>query len=123
MKPEEFIEQYETALAAHSWEAVSPLVHDDACVTFSDGSVYRGKAEVRRAFARNFAAISDEQYAISEVTWVARTAEIAIFLFHFSWQGLVNGRHSAGSGRGTSVLINDEGRWKLLVEHLGKQAL
>lgn len=122
MKPEEFVQEYEKALSSHGWEAVDPLIHDDASVTFSDGSAHRGKAEVKSAFERNFASIRDESYSISNVYWVIKTPEIAVFLFNFSWKGIVNGRSASGSGVGTSVLANDMGRWKLLVEHLGKHA-
>ena len=116
--PDEFIPLYERALALH-WQAVDPLVHDDACVTFSNGTVHVGKAAVQRAFESNFAAIADEKYRISNVRWVHRGSEIAVYLFDFNWSGRVGGRSASGSGRGTSVLHRDHDGWRLLVEHLG----
>src|SRR5688572_25359393 len=75
--PDEFIALYERALASQGWPAVDPLVHDDACVTFSNGTVHVGKAAVQRAFESNFAAIADEEYRISNMHWVHRGSEIA----------------------------------------------
>lgn len=121
MTPEEFVEEYEKALSAHGWDPVDHLIHEDASVTFSDGSVHKGKAEVKSAFERNFSAIKDEAYAISNVYWILKSSEIAVFLFNFNWEGLVNGRPASGSGCGTSVLTKDEGKWQLLVEHLGRK--
>jgi ketosteroid isomerase-like protein len=120
--PDEFIQLYERALASQRWDFVDPLVHDDACVTFSNGKVHIGKAAVQRAFEANFALISDEEYRVSNIYWVHRGTETAVYLFEFNWSGLIGGRPAKGSGRGTSVLQRDESGWRLLVEHLGPAA-
>lgn len=119
MHPEEFIQRYEQALGSQEWNQVEPLVHADACVTFSNGAVHKGKAEVGRAFARNFALIKDEQYSITDIHWVMKTAETAVYLFEFRWSGIINDQPASGGGRGTSVLVHENGAWQLLIEHLG----
>jgi ketosteroid isomerase-like protein len=120
---DEFTPLYERALASQRWQVVEPLIHDDACVTFSNGTVHVGKAAVQRAFEANFAAIANEEYRISNVRWVHRGAKIAVYLFDFNWSGRVGGRPASGSGRGTCVLHRDQDGWKLLVEHLGPAAI
>ena len=119
MQPEDFIYAYELALASQDWAQVEPLVHAEACVTFSNGSVHKGKAAVQKAFEHNFSLIKDEHYFMSNVHWVLKTAETAIYLFEFSWSGIIDGKSAQGAGRGTSVLINVDDRWQLLIEHLG----
>jgi ketosteroid isomerase-like protein len=121
MTPDDFVRRYEAALASQQWRAVDPLVHDDVCVTFSNGAVHKGKSAVRRAFEANFAAIEDEQYRISNIHWVLRLESFAAYLFDFQWSGRINGQEAHGGGRGTHVLVYDGG-WKLLVEHLGRGA-
>ena len=54
MNPEEFIISYETALGTQEWKVVAPLVADNVCVTFSDGTVHIGKENVQKAFEKNF---------------------------------------------------------------------
>ena len=122
MEPEDFLSSYESALAAQDWGYVSPLIHEDACVTFSNGQVLRGKGAIQGAFEKNFALIQDEQYAISDIRWVKKTAEFAVCLYTFHWSGLINGESASGSGRGTSVLVWERGKWFLLTEHLGPKA-
>ncbi len=120
VKAEDFIPLYEQAIATQDWAAVDPLIHENACVTFSTGTVHVGKPAVRRAFEQNFSAIADEEYRISNVHWVQRGADVAVYLFDFNWTGRINGRAASGSGRGTCVLRRtDEMGWRLLVEHLG----
>ncbi len=122
MNPDEFIQAYEQALATQNWMNVDPLVHENACVTFSNGTVHKGKHLVRKAFEGNFASIKDETYSISNVHWVIKAVETAVYLFEFNWSGLINDKPASGSGRGTSVLIKENDKWLLLVEHLGPKA-
>ena len=121
--PEDFISLYEQALATQEWATVDPLVHEDACVTFSSGTVHLGKPAVRAAFEENFSAIADEGYRISNVHWVKRDDDTAVYLFDFNWKGLIQGRPASGSGHGTCVIHRGrETGWQLLVEHLGPGA-
>lgn len=119
MNPEKFIQNYEQALASQDWSRVEPLVHKDACVTFSNGAVHKGKSAVKAAFEKNFSLIKDEEYSISNVHWVMKGNETAVYLFEFNWSGIINDKPATGSGKGTSVLVKENDQWKLLVEHLG----
>ena len=109
----------ERALATQDWSAVAPLVHPQACVTFSSGAVHEGKDAVGAAYARNFALIENEAYAISNLRWVRRDDTIAVYLFDFSWSGLIEAKPASGAGRGTAVIVREDGAWRLLAEHLG----
>lgn len=117
--PEDFVAAYGRALATQDWDVVAPLVHPQACVTFSSGAVHEGKDAVGAAYRSNFALIEDEEYAISNVRWLRRDATIAVYLFDFAWSGLIGGKPASGAGRGTAVIVADGGAWRLLAEHLG----
>lgn len=117
--PEEFVNCYEAALASQQWVQVEPLMHEDVCVTFSNGAVHTGVAAVREAFSGNFEIIKDEKYLVSDVHWAVKKESIAVYLFKYSWSGLINGMQTSGSGRGTATLVLDGDAWKLIAEHLG----
>ena len=121
MEPEDFLKIYESALAKQDWQFVSPLMHDDICVTFSDGQAYFGKKAVQKAFEKNFALIQDEDFSISDVYWVKKSVDFAVCLYNFQWSGLIGGQPVQGNGRGTSVFVMEEGKWLLLTEHLGRK--
>ena len=122
MTPDNFIPQYEQALASQQWSQVAPLIHEDACVTFSTGAVHRGKAAVQQAYEGNFSAIEGEHYQMHNVHWVKQTSDVAVYLFDFTWSGRIGGREAAGSGRGTAVIIRDGDAWQLIAEHLGPKS-
>lgn len=119
MNPEDFVRAYEKALASQGWNQVEPLVHPEVCVTFSNGTVHKGMDQVKAAFEKNFSLIKDETYSISNIHWVMKSSETAVYLFDFNWSGIINDKPASGSGRGTSVIVRDGDIWQLLVEHLG----
>jgi len=121
MQVKDFIQQYENALASQNWKNVEPLIAEGASVTFSNGAVHAGKAAVKAAFERNFELIKSEEYKIKNVRWLFTNESTAVYLFDFSWKGIVNDQLIGGEGIGTSVLIQEEGKWVLLTEHLGRK--
>lgn len=120
MDPDEFIRAYEAALATQDWNRVEPLVSHDVCVTFSNGTVYRGKNEVQRAFEGNFSKIKSEKYTMKTIDWLRKESGYAVYLFEFNWTGIIADVAVSGSGVGTSVIVREDENWKLLTEHLGK---
>lgn len=119
--PEDFIKQYEKALSTQSWEIVEPLIHSDCVATFTSGT-YRGKDQVEEIFRKNFELIQNEEYTISNVHWVIKEENYAVFTFNYHWSGLINGKQAEGGGRGTSVIVSTGDQWQLISEHLGPGA-
>lgn len=116
---DQFFRDYQAALATQDWAIVEPLIHPDACVMFSDGSVHEGRDAVGAAFRANFAAITDENYQLSNVRCLRRTSTFAVCIYDFAWTGRVGGRPARGAGRGSCVLVDDGNGYRLLLEHLG----
>ena len=121
MTPQDLMQAYEQALASQEWKNVEPLMHEDVCVTFSSGT-FKGTDEVRKVFEHNFSVIEDEEYSIENLHWAFAGRESAVCLYTFQWQGVINGQPASGGGRGTSVLVNEAGRWQIMAEHLGPHA-
>ena len=121
MSAQEHLKTYETALASQQWENIAPLMHPGICVTFNNGT-YKGIAEVEGAFRKTFDLIKDETYAISNIHWIRNDDALAVCLYNFHWSGIINGQEASGGGRGTSVLVYENGRWLILTEHLGPEA-
>ena len=121
MTPTERLQAYEKALATQKWENISPFIHPDICVTFSEGT-HKGITAVEAAFRKTFALIQDETYTLSNIHWIHSDENFAVCIYNFHWSGLINGQMASGGGRGTSVLVNEAGNWLILTEHLGPNA-
>lgn len=112
-----FMGGYERAANSHEIEQLAPLIAAEAVYWFSDGS-HRGRAAVLSAIEATFAAIREEDYRISDLEWITCGRDLAVCRYRFSWTGLVEGSPRSGEGRGTNVVINQDGRWLMLHEHL-----
>jgi ketosteroid isomerase-like protein len=115
--PAAFMAAYEQAASSHDLDRVMAMIAVDATYWFTDGS-YRGLAEIRSAIARTFAVIQDEVYEISGLQWLVLTAEHAVCRYRFRWRGVIDGQPCSGQGRGTNVLVRQDGAWKMQHEHL-----
>ncbi|MEW7289947.1 YybH family protein [Aquimarina sp. 2304DJ70-9] len=121
MNPEEFIKSYERALGTQDWNVVEHLVSENVSVTFSNGTIHIGKENVQKAFEKNFSLIKNEKYTVENIKWLVKDKKYAVYLFEFNWTGIIDGKSVSGNGIGTSVLIKENTRWKLLTEHLGRK--
>ncbi len=120
MTPDDFIRDYGEALKSQKWKNVEHLISNQACITFSTGDVHRGINNIQVAFENNFSKIKNEEFNIENVNWLMTDDKVAVYTFEFNWSGRVNDRIVNGKGHGTSVLIKEKNKWKLLTEHLGK---
>jgi ketosteroid isomerase-like protein len=118
--PDEFMRLYEQATQSHNLEATLALIDEEAIYLFSDQSTHAGKQAIEQALRHNFVTIQDETYRISNLTWIARSAEVAVCIYDFAWSGLINGQPASGSGRGTSVLQRHGESWRMIHEHLSR---
>lgn len=117
MTPIEFLRELERRTNTHRFEEVAPLLADNAVYWFNDGS-FQGKAAIKQAFEKTWAYIQDEHYALENVQWLVNDEHSAVCIYHFRWQGKVEGQFLQGMGRGTGVLQKVDGHWKVIHEHL-----
>ncbi|MGH3254455.1 MAG: YybH family protein [Streptosporangiaceae bacterium] len=115
--PTAFIRAYEQATNSHDIAQLAPLIASDAVYWFTDGS-HRGRGAVLAAISQTFATIRDEVYRINELEWISIDCSQAVCRYHFAWTGIVDGQARSGSGRGTNVLVKNDGAWQMLHEHL-----
>ena len=118
MSPAEFMRAYATAANRHDLEAMLEMIADDAIFWFSDRSSHVGKDAIARAIQINFDAIKNEEYRITDLTWLAESSDIAACVYEFHWSGEVAGKPASGGGRGASLLRRIDGQWRLAHEHL-----
>lgn len=120
MTPEFFIQQYEKALQSQQWEQVAPLIADFAQITFSTGKQLKGKTEISAAYRHNFSIIKNEKFLIENIEWIEKNEQWAVYTFSYQWQGIIGGATAGGKGIGMAVLKNENNRWILVAEQLGK---
>ena len=111
---------YERATNSHDIEATLALIDEGAIYFFSDESVHIGKPAIEKVLRRNFNSIEEETYSLDNLTWLVKSEKVAACIYDYSWTGLIKGEPAAGSGRGTTILHQGEGGWKVIHEHLSR---
>jgi ketosteroid isomerase-like protein len=117
MNIEQVLEAYIDATNSHQFDQVEKLLTDDAVYWFTSKTC-KGKAQIREYFENTWNLIHDEVYRIDQINWLAADEQAAACIYHYQWQGYINGVLRSGSGRGTNVFRKENGEWKIVHEHL-----
>ncbi len=115
----DFLNSYEVATNSHNFSNVAPLIVPDATYWFTDGT-HVGHESIQAAFENAWNTVKDEVYGIKDVQWIAASDTIASCVYTFTWQGLIDGKPRSGEGRGTNVLVKQDGKWQIVHEHLSR---
>lgn len=114
----EFLKRFEDASATGLFVNAAGMIHPNALFRFNDGDC-RGLEAIRHAFESTWAQdVKDERNYLSDIDVVSVDTNSAAATFHFNWSGV--GPHGPFQvvGRGTSLLVLQDGRLKVMVEHL-----
>jgi ketosteroid isomerase-like protein len=122
MSARDVLKAYEDRINRHDFALLTDLIAPDARFWFSDGS-HEGSDAVRVAFERTWQNLADETYWLDQHDWIAEGDTAATCLYRFNWKATIDGRTAAGSGRGTTVLRQRDGRWWIVHEHLSSAAI
>jgi hypothetical protein len=116
----EFLKRFEDASATGLFANVVGMIHPNALFRFNNGD-YHGLEAIQRAFESTWTHdVKDERYYLSDIEVVSVDTSSAAATFHFNWSGI--GPHGQFQivGRGTSLLVLQDGKLKVMVEHLSR---
>lgn len=118
MSYENVLQRYIHATNTHQFENVKQLLHPNAVYWFSDRTC-KTTHEIQSYFENSWDTIKDEVYSISDVHWLVTEENTATCIYTYHYEGLLNGKFVAGSGRATNVFVKiNEAEWKIIHEHL-----
>lgn len=112
------LERYIEATNTHDFQNVRQLLHPNAVYWFSDKTC-TSPEEIQAYFEHAWDLIKEEVYSAADVQWIAVDGNTATCVYHYRYEGYLQGKFVKGSGRATNVFIKDtELGWKLIHEHL-----
>lgn len=98
MNPEDVLNSYGMLINRHDFDLLKPMISEDAVFWFNDGS----------------------HSAIVDIRWLAKDERTAGCIYRFRWQAMVGGEVVSGGGRGTTLLREESGVWRIIHEHLSQ---
>ena len=118
----DFLDEFEELAALRDFDRLEPHIHADAVFRFNDGD-FVGLEAVRGAFEKTWQATAEaeeDRYYLSDIEVLTTDAASASATYTYHWEGRFGDQTFAIKGRGTRVLVKDEGRLKIMHEHLSR---
>lgn len=118
----EFLHRFEALAEKEDFEAIQDLIHERAFFRFNDGD-FNGREAVRGAFEKTWkgsAGVKKERFYLTDIEVLSVDAASATATYTYNWEGSMEGQSFRIQGRGTRVLVVEDGRLQIIHEHLSR---
>jgi len=115
-----FLNRFEDIAGAKKFDLIEDMIHDDGVFRFNDGD-FVGKQAIRGAFEKTWAGsakVESERFYLTDIQVVTSNASSATATYTYNWEGSVSGQTFQIKGRGTRVIVLEQGRMQIILEHL-----
>lgn len=117
-----FLRQFDELAGKKDFSLIADMVHERAFFRFNDGD-FVGRQAVKGAFERTWQSGSDvqnERFFLTDIVVLSADAASATATYTYNWEGVREGRQIRIQGRGTRVLIRQQGHLQIIHEHLSR---
>jgi ketosteroid isomerase-like protein len=97
------------------------MIHESAFFRFNDGD-FIGKSAIRAAFEKTWRGstnVKKERFHLTDIV-VLSVGTNASATYTYNWEGTMDGKAFQIRGRGTRVLVFEQGRPQIIHEHLSR---
>jgi ketosteroid isomerase-like protein len=118
----QFLNRFEEIAANENFDLLQDMIHDSAFFRFNDGD-FVGKQAVRGAFEKTWkgnAPVKKERFFLTDIQVLTVDGKSATATYTYNWEGSMDGRSFRIQGRGTRVLVTENGRLQIIHEHLSR---
>ena len=118
----QFLNRFEELAEKEDFDLIQGMVHEAAFFRFNDGD-FTGKPAVRAAFEKTWkgsAGVKKERFYLTDVQVLSADAASATATYTYNWEGSMDGKSFRVQGRGTRVLVVEDGRLQIIHEHLSR---
>ena len=116
----QFLNRFEELAEKEDFDLIQNMVHDNAFFRFNDGD-FVGKQAVRGAFEKTWkgsANVKKERFYLTDIQVLTVDGNSATATYTYNWEGSMDGRSFRVQGRGTRVLVLENGQLQIIHEHL-----
>lgn len=118
----DFLNRFELLAEKEDFDAIQPLIHEQAVFRFSDGD-FIGRPAIRAVFERTWkgsANVKKDRFYLSDIRVLSVDRATATATYTWHWEGRNDGQPFRIQGRGTRVLVVQDGRVQIVHEHLSR---
>ena len=118
----QFLNRFEQIAENENFDLLEDMVHDNAFFRFNDGD-FVGRQAVRGAFEKTWkgsANVKKERFFLTDIQVLTVDGRSATATYTYNWEGSMDGKPFRIQGRGTRVLVVENGRLQIIHEHLSR---
>ena len=118
----QFLDRFESLAGQEDFRRIEGMVHELAYFRFNDGD-FIGRDAVRAAFEKTWKGspgIRKERFYLTDVTVLSTDRATATVTYTYNWEGIVDEKPFRIQGRGTRVIVREDGRLQIIHENLSR---
>ena len=116
----QFLHRFDELAGKKDFSLISPMIHERAFFRFNDGD-FVGQQAVKAAFEsswRSGSEVQNERFFLTDIVVLSTDGASATATYTYNWEGVREGRPIRVQGRGTRVLVRQQGSLQIIHEHL-----
>jgi hypothetical protein len=118
----QFLHRFEALAEQEDFRTIEEMVHERAYFRFNDGD-FIGRQAVRAAFEKTWQGgpgIRKVRFFLTDITVLSTDRASASVTYTYNWDGVMEDKPFRIQGRGTRVLVREDGRLQIIHEHLSR---
>lgn len=118
----QFLNRFEELAEKEDFRLIQNMIHERAFFRFNDGD-FVGRPAVQAAYEKTWqggANIKKELFYLSDIVVLSTDHASATATYTYNWEGALDGKPFRIQGRGTRVLVKEQGRFQIIHEHLSR---
>ncbi len=119
----QFVNRFEELAEKEDFSLIRDMIHERAFFRFNDGD-FVGRQAVQDAFEKTWKSggsnIKKVRFYLSDIVILSTDRASATATYTYNWEGMQDGREFRIQGRGTRVLVKQQGRLQIIHEHLSR---
>lgn len=118
----QFLHHFEEVALHEDFELLRPMIDEQAVFRFNDGD-FVGLPAIQAVFEKTWRGdptVKKTRFYLSDIVVLTTDQRSASATYTYNWEGAQGGNSFKIQGRGTRVLVREEGRFRIVHEHLSR---
>jgi ketosteroid isomerase-like protein len=118
----QFLTHFEEVGMKEDFNLLRDMIDERAYFRFNDGD-FVGRSAIQAAFERTWRGdptVKKARFYLSDIVVLTTDQGSATATYTYNWEGSQSGREFKIQGRGTRVLLHENGKFRIVHEHLSR---
>ena len=118
----QFLNHFEEVALKEDFDLLEDMIDERAFFRFNDGD-FRGRAAIRAVFEKTWRgdpSVKKARFYLSDIVVLSTDQASACATYTYHWEGSQGGTAFTIQGRGTRLLVRENGRFRIVHEHLSR---